>query len=184
MKNQLNFSGKIQLVFVLRRKKTAKFVLVLKQTSFFRVLPLTQRNLSKIPFRPVFFAKKLEYFRWMSKKSRQDEYFFEKLVFPQNVTLVAPNATLEIWPEIFPEKSSKSITKNRNWQNNPGVLRDKKSLQMFFWTFRKQFTQCCGKTLVKIMKKFRSESKTFETCSILSRLITAKRFSELKKMQF
>ena len=54
LKNMLFFSGKGQLVSVLRRKKTAKFILILKKPSFFKMLPLTFINHIKIPFRSNF----------------------------------------------------------------------------------------------------------------------------------
>ena len=144
---------KTQLVFVLRRKKLAKFIFVLREQSFFEVLPLTHSDHNKLPFRSLFFAKNLEIFCSMSDNSRNNKYFFKKLVFAQNVTIVAPNATLEIWQEIFPKKGSKSVIEKPELTKSFCCFQRKKSFQMFFWTFIMQFTQCCGKTLVKVMKK-------------------------------
>ena len=72
------------------------------------------------------------------------------------------------------------LPKIRNWQNIPGVFRETKALQLFLWTFRMQFTQCCGKTLVKVMKKNGSQSVNFETCLIVSKLLTPKKSHTLK----
>ena len=53
----------------------------------------------------------------------------------------------------FVKRAQDLLPKIRNWQNTPGVLREENILRMFFGTFRMQFTQRCGKTLVKILKK-------------------------------
>ena len=79
VKNMLFFSGKSQFVFVLRRKKTANFLLVLKEASLFEVLPLTQSNHNKLRFRSVFSATNLERFRSMSENSGIKKYFFKNL---------------------------------------------------------------------------------------------------------
>ena len=111
LKNMLIFSGRTQLVFLLRRKKMAKFINVLKEPSFFKILRLTHRNHNRLPIRSDFFAKTLESFRLKSEKSGK-KIFLRKLVFPQKVFLVALNATLEFWPDIFRKKGSNSLTKN------------------------------------------------------------------------
>ena len=111
LKNMLIFSGRTQLVFVLRRKKMAKFINVLKEPSFFKILRLTHRNHNRLLIRSVFLAKTLESFRLKSEKSGK-KIFLRKLVFPQKVFLVALNATLEFWPDIFRKKGSNSLTKN------------------------------------------------------------------------
>ena len=51
-------SLKTQLVFVLRRKKLAKFNIVLTEQSLFEVLPLTHSDHNILPFRSVFFCQK------------------------------------------------------------------------------------------------------------------------------
>ena len=96
--------------------------------------------------------------------------------FPENVDLDTQNPSLKNMLSL--------LLKNRNWQNIPGVFRHTKSLQLFLWTFRMRFTQCCGKTFVKILKKFRSESEILETCLTFSKLIASKSSSELKNCSF
>ena len=80
----------------------------------------------------------------------------------------------------FWRRAQDLLSKNRNWQNLPGVFRETKSLQFFLWTFRMQFTQCCRKTVVKVMKQNGSESVLFETCLIVSKLITSKKTHTIK----
>ena len=57
LKNLLFFSGRTQLVFVLRWQKMAKYIIVSKEPSFFKMLPLTHRNHNRISIRSDFFAK-------------------------------------------------------------------------------------------------------------------------------
>ena len=57
LKDMLIFSGKTQLVFVLRRKKMATFITVFKEPSFFKMLPLTHGNQNKLALRSVFFCQ-------------------------------------------------------------------------------------------------------------------------------
>ena len=121
----------------------------------------------------------------MSEKSRKkNKLFYKKHVFPQNVTLVTLNAVLEVWPDFLPTNGSKSITQNSELTRNSWCFQRKNSFQMFFWTFRMQFTQWYGKTLVKVMKKNGSESVIFETCLLFSKLIFSKFLSEHKKGSF
>ena len=56
--------------------------------------------------------------------------------------------------KMFGKRAQTLLPKVGNWQIFLGVFREKKSLQMFFWTFRMQLTQCCGKTFIKNMKNF------------------------------
>ena len=105
----LHFSGKTQPISVPRRKKLAKFMMVSKEPSFFKVLPLTHVTHYKLPFRSFFLSKIREVFVYCPKNPEK-KCFFKKLVFPQNFTLVAPNAVLQIWPEVFRKEGSNSIT--------------------------------------------------------------------------
>ena len=68
----------------------------------------------------------------MSDNSRNNKYFFKKLVFPQNVTIVAPNATLEIWTEDFPKEGSKSTIEKSELTKKSCCFQRKKPFQMFF----------------------------------------------------
>ena len=127
VKNMLIFSGRTQLVFVLRRKRMAKYLIVLKEPSFFKMLPLTHRNHNRLPIRSDFFAKTLESFHLKSEKSRK-KIFLRKLVFPQKVFLVALNATLEFWPDNFRKKGSNSLTKKSELTKHSWCFQRKKCL--------------------------------------------------------
>ena len=127
LKNMLIFSGRTQLVFVLRRKRMAKYLIVLKEPSFFKMLPLTHRNHNRLPIRSDFFAKTLESFHLKSEKSRK-KIFLRKLVFPQKVFLVALNATLEFWPDNFRKKGSNSLTKKSELTKHSWCFQRKKCL--------------------------------------------------------
>ena len=125
LKNMLFFSGRTLLVFVLRRKRMAKFINVLKEPSFFKMLRLTHINHNRLPIRSDFFGQNSGKFSPKVRKIRKKN-FLRKHVFPQKVFLVALNATLEFWPDIFRKKGSNSLTKNSELTKHSWCFRRKK----------------------------------------------------------
>ena len=121
----LSFSGRIQLVFVLRWKMMAKFTIVLQDPSFFKLMPLTHRNHNKLPIRSVF-AKNLEKFRLMSENSRKNKKVFRKFVFPK---MFSWSPLMLLWnsgQKFFGKTAQTLSPKIRDWQNIPSVYREKK----------------------------------------------------------
>ena len=178
------FPGKTQSISVPRRKKLAKFIMVLKEPSFFKVLPLTHVTHYKLPFRSIFLPKIWEVFAYCPKNPEKINISLKNLFFLKIWLWLRLMLFCKYGQKFFGKRAQNLLPKTRNWQNIPGVFRDTKSFQLFFWTFRMQFTQCCGKTLVKIMKKYRSEAEILETCLTFSKLIASKSFSEPKTCSF
>ena len=179
----LFFSGKSQLVFVLRRKKTANFILVLKEPSLFEVLPLTQSNHKKLRFRSVFSATNMESFRSMSENSGNKKNFFKKLVFPQNVTMVAYNATWKTGQKIFGKRAQNLLPKVRNWQVFLGVFRDKNPSKCSSGHLECSLHNAAGKRSSKIRKismRIQDVRKVF----VIFGVNHLKNFPELKKCSF